>query len=403
MSNQNNESRSSLRGFATRAVHAGERIPGPVGVPTSTPVYAATSYLHEDMGTLDAVLGGEEPGYAYSRFGNPTTRALEIAIASLEGTEEAVAFASGMAALHAAVLNEVKQGSTIVAAIDLYGATANLLTTIFEPMGVKTVFVNTCDLNEVQSAVLAHRPRAVLVETISNPLMRVANLPELVAIAHSNRAAVICDNTFASPALVNPASFGVDTVVHSTTKYLAGHGDVTGGVIATTADRAFEIMELLKLVGGVPGPFESWLTLRGLKTLPLRVRQQSDNAGAIAAHLSHHHQVEAVYWPGFADDSASTVFHSHMRGGMVAFELRNRGRREVFRFLEALEVILPGTTLGDVYSQALYPPISSHRGMDPAELAAKGLHDGLIRISAGIEDIADLIADLDQALSAATG
>ncbi len=390
------------KGFATRSVHAGERQKSPTGMPTSTPVYATTSFLHSDMARLDAVLGGEEPGYAYSRFSNPTTRALEIAVASLEGTEEAIAFASGMAALHAAILNEVRQGSTIVAATDLYGATASLLTTIFEPMGVDTVFINTSDLDEVQSAISTHRPRAVLLETISNPLLRVANLPELVAIAHSNRAVVICDNTFASPALVNPASFGVDTVVHSTTKYLAGHGDVTGGVIATTADRAFEIVELTKLVGGVPGPFESWLTLRGLKTLPLRVRQQSENAAVVAAFLHDHPAVDATYWPGFTDDTAARVFHTPMRGGMVSFEIKNAGRPEVFRFLESLQVFLPGTTLGDVYSLALYPPISTHRGMEPEERSAVGMTDGLVRLSIGIEDVSDLIADLDQALAAAT-
>jgi cystathionine gamma-synthase/methionine-gamma-lyase len=367
-------------------------------VPTSTPLYAATSFLYDDMETLDAVLGGEEPGFAYTRYGNPTTRALEVAVAALEETEDAVAFGSGMAALHAAVLNEVKTGSKIVAATDLYGATAQLLATVFASLGVETIFVNVLDLEALRSTIETAKPRLVLCETISNPLLHVANLPGIVEIAHANRAVVVCDNTFASPALVNPARFGVDTIVHSTTKYLGGHGDVTGGIVATSAERAFEVRELTKLVGSIPGPFESWLTLRGLKTLPLRLRQQSENAAAIVQFLCNHPKVERVYWPGLQNGAAGRIFNSALRGGMVAFEIRNAGQQEVFRFLESLQVFLPGTTLGDVYSLALYPPISSHRGMDREDREAVGINDGLVRLSLGIEDPADLIADLDQAL-----
>jgi len=392
------QSCDSTRGFATRAVHAGERAARPAFVPTSTPIYGATSFLHESMDTLDAVLGGEDPGFAYTRYGNPTTRALEVAVAALEGTEDAIAFGSGMAALHAAILNEVKTGSKIVAATDLYGSTAQLLTTVFKSLGVETIFVNVLDLERLRSTVDETKPRIVLCETISNPLLHVADLAAIVEIAQSNESVVVCDNTFASPVMVNPARFGVDTVVHSSTKYLGGHGDVTGGIVATTSERGFELRELTKLVGGIPGPFESWLTLRGIKTLPLRVRQQSENAAEIVQFLCNHPRVERVYWPGLHRDPADLVFNNTLRGGMVAFEIRDAGRNEVFRFLEALQVFLPGTTLGDVYSLALYPPISSHRSMDREEREAAGINDGLVRLSAGIEDAADLIADLDQAL-----
>jgi len=282
------QSCDSTRGFATRAVHAGERAARPAFVPTSTPIYGATSFLHESMDTLDAVLGGEDPGFAYTRYGNPTTRALEVAVAALEGTEDAIAFGSGMAALHAAILNEVKTGSKIVAATDLYGSTAQLLTTVFKSLGVETIFVNVLDLERLRSTVDETKPRIVLCETISNPLLHVADLAAIVEIAQSNESVVVCDNTFASPVMVNPARFGVDTVVHSSTKYLGGHGDVTGGIVATTSERGFELRELTKLVGGIPGPFESWLTLRGIKTLPLRVRQQSENAAEIVQFLCNH-------------------------------------------------------------------------------------------------------------------
>ncbi len=387
------------RGFATRAVHAGERPERSPIVPTSTPIYPSTSYLYNDITALDSVLGGEAEGFAYSRYGNPTTRALETAIAALEGTDGAVAFASGMAALHAALLLDVKAGSRIVASTDLYGATAQLLTTVFSSLGVETTFVSLFDLDALRKTVEEVRPRVLLCETISNPLLRVADLPAIVEIAHAVRAKVVCDNTFATPALVRPAEFGVDTVVHSTTKYLGGHGDVTGGAVCTEFDRVFELNELTKLVGGVPGPFESWLTLRGLKTLPLRIRQQSCNAEAVARFLNDHPRVERVHWPGFQTEVPERVFTSDLRGGMVSFQIRDARRDDIFRFLESLDLFLPGTTLGDVYSLALYPPMSSHRGMDPDDLAAAGITENLIRLSIGIEDADDLIADLGNALA----
>ena len=210
---------------------------------------------------------------------------------------------------------------------------------------------------------------------------------------------MICDNTFASPVLVNPADHGVDIVVHSSTKYLSGHGDVTGGVIATSADRAFEILEVSKLVGGIPGPFESWLTLRGIRTLSLRVRQQSESAAQIAHFLSRHPHVSRVYYPGHDGALVPDQFNSGLRGGMISIELKDADRKEVFRFMEALEIFMPVTSLGDVYSLVLYPPISSHRGFDSDQLAAAGITEGLVRLSIGIEDVEDLIADLDQALT----
>ncbi|MBX3070975.1 MAG: PLP-dependent transferase [Thermomicrobiales bacterium] len=394
-----NASKARTRGFATTAVHAGERPHRRPIVPTATPIFPATSYLYDDIAALDAVLGSEEEGFAYSRYGNPTTQALESAIAALEGTESAVAFASGMAALHAAILLDVKSGSKVVASRNLYGATAQLLTTVFASLGVETVFADLSDIEGLAQTLESVRPRVVLCETISNPLLRVVDLPAIVDMAHAVRAKVICDNTFATPALVQPAAFGVDTVVHSTTKYLGGHGDVTGGAVCTNAERGYELNELTKLVGGVPGPFESWLTLRGVKTLPLRIRQQSENAETVARFLQTHPRVERVYWPGFQPGVPERVFSSPLRGGMVALEIRDAGREEVFRFLERLEVFLPGTTLGDVYSLALYPVISSHRGMDDEDLAAAGISRSLVRLSMGIEDSADLVADLDQALA----
>lgn len=389
------------RRFSTTAVHAGERPPTPDFVPTTTPIYLSTSFSYEDAATSDAVFGNERAGYVYTRYGNPTTRALETAIAALEGTEDAIAYSSGMAAIHNAILNEVKAGSRIVAARELYGASTSSLVNLFATIGVETTFVDIFDLAAVRAVVEELRPRVLFFETLSNPLVRVADIAGLSAIARSVRATVIVDNSFASPYLVNPIQHGAHVVVHSTTKYLSGHGDVTGGAIATDLERTFELRELAKLTGGIAGPFEAWLTLRGIKTLPLRVRQQSANAAAVAQWLSTHPKIARVYYPGLTDlGSASAQFNSDLRGGMLAFDLANASRAEAHRFLDLLNLCVPATTLGDVYSLVLYPPMSSHRGMEPSDLAAIGIGDGLLRLSVGIEDVDDIVADLDQALRA---
>jgi cystathionine beta-lyase/cystathionine gamma-synthase len=391
----------TTRGIGTIAVHAGERPPHPDFTPTSTPIYLSTSYSYSDSATSDAIFGNERPGYVYTRYGNPTTQALETAIAELEGAEAAVAFASGMAATHTAILNEVKAGSRIVAARELYGASASVLTTLFSSLAIETTFVDIFDLDAVAKVVEEQRPRVLFFETISNPLVRVADIRGLVAIAGRVRATVIVDNTFASPLLVNPLVHGAHVVVHSTTKYLSGHGDVTGGAIATDVDRAFELRELAKLTGAIAGPFEAWLTLRGIKTLPLRVTKQSENAGAIASWLAQHPRVSRVNYPGLsASGEMDGQFNSALRGGMLSFEIAGAGKNEAYRFLDALRLCVPATTLGDVYTLALYPPMSSHRGMEPSDRAAIGIGDGLIRLSIGIEDVEDVIADLDQALNA---
>jgi cystathionine beta-lyase/cystathionine gamma-synthase len=388
------------RGFTTRAVHAGERLAQPGVTPTVTPIHPSVSYLADDPETQDAVFGGEEAGYVYTRHGNPTVRALEVAIAALEEAEDAIAFGSGMAALQAALLNEVQAGDRIVAGRDLYGATQALLGQVFGTLGVRTTFVDVLDLEQVEQTLAEVRPRVLLFETISNPLVRVANLPALVELAHRQRARVVVDNTFATPLLVNPARWGVDTVVHSTTKYLGGHGDATGGVIATTRERVQELTELAKLTGALLGPFEAWLTLRGVKTLSLRMERQCRNAAALAEWLAGHPRIARVHYPGLSDlGEIARIFNGDLRGGIVAFEIRDAGREEVFQFLRGLQICLPVTTLGDVYTVVLYPPVSTHRGLTPEDRAAMGIGDGLVRLSAGIEDIDDLIEDLDGALA----
>jgi cystathionine gamma-synthase/methionine-gamma-lyase len=306
-----------------------------------------------------------------------------------------------MAAIHTAILNEVKAGSRIVAARELYGATSAVLVNLFASLDVETTFVDVFDLAAVAAVVEEIRPRVLLFETISNPLVRVADIGGLAEIARRVRATVIVDNTFASPLLVNPLRHGAHVVVHSTTKYLGGHGDVTGGAIATDADRAYELRELAKLTGGIAGPFDAWLTLRGIKTLPLRVTRQSENAAAVAGWLAAEPRIERVHYPGLIELGAATgQFNSDLRGGMLSFEIAGAGCAEAHRFLESLRLCVPATTLGDVFTLVLYPPMSSHRGVEPEQRAAIGINDGLLRLSVGIEDTEDIIADLKQALDA---
>lgn len=387
----------------TLAVHAGERGPRPDFTPVVTPIYNSATYIYESMEDLDAVLGSERPGYVYARYGNPTVTALEKAVAALEGGEDAMAFASGMAAIHAALLAaEVKAGATVVAAHDVYGATYALLSRLFPSLGVRTRFVDIADLSAVEQAIIEEKPRAVLFETVSNPLLKVADTPALVQMAHRHGAEVIVDNTFASPYLFQPLAHGADYVVHSATKYLAGHADVLGGMVVTSAQRGVTLRELTKLVGGNLGPNEAWLTMRGLKTLPLRMVQHCRNAAQVAAWLQDHPRISQVNYPGLTDHPqhkvATRLFRPGCYGGMISFEIADADRAKVFAFMEALQLCLPATSLGDVYSLVMYPAHSSHRALTPEERAQIGIGEGLVRLSVGIEDVEDIIADLKQAL-----
>ncbi|MCL7452540.1 MAG: PLP-dependent aspartate aminotransferase family protein [Anaerolineae bacterium] len=391
----------------TRAVHAGERSAAPDFTPVSTPVHFSVGYIYQDMRDLDAIFGGQRAGYVYPRYGSPTVHAFEAAMAALEGAGDAVAFASGMGAVHAALLGGgVRAGTAVVAAADVYGATYALLERTMAELGVRTRFVDIADLDEVAAAVEEVQPAALLCEIISNPLMKVADVPALVEIAHQAGATLIVDNTFASPYLFCPLEHGADYVVHSATKYLAGHGDVMAGVVACSAERGLDLRERQKLLGANLGPQEAWLALRGLKTLPLRMRQHCVNAQAVAQWLAGQPAIARVNYPGLEAHPqhavAQRLFGDRGSGGMLSFELAGAGQAEVFRFMEALELVLPATTLGDVYSLTLYPAHSSHRQVAPEVRAALGISEGLVRLSAGIEDAQDIIADLEQALARAT-
>jgi cystathionine gamma-synthase/methionine-gamma-lyase len=316
------------RSIDTLAVHAGERGPRPDFTPVSTPIHPSVGYLYEDMGDLDAIFGGERDGFVYPRYGSPTVSAFEQAIAVLEGAEDAVAFASGMGAVHAALLGAgVRAGTAVVSAADVYGATYALLERTFQTLGVRVRFVDITDLDQVARAIAEEGPAALICEIISNPLMKVADVPALAAMAQQAGAALIVDSTFASPYLFRPLEHGADYALHSATKYLGGHGDMMAGVVACSAERGHDLRERQKLLGANLGPQEAWLGMRGLKTLALRMRQHCANAQTVALWLAAHPAVPQVNYPGLPchpqHDVAARLFEGRGFGGMMSFDLRD--------------------------------------------------------------------------------
>lgn len=390
--------------FATQAVHAGERPPKPDFTPVTTPIYQSASFVYDTIETMDAIFGGERAGYVYTRYGNPTVTALERAVATLEGGDMAVAFASGMAAIHATLLAlDVVAGTALVGAQDLYGATSTLLTTVFARLGVNVRLVDMDDLDQLETSIKDLRPKVVLVEMISNPLLKVVDLPRVADLAHANGATLVVDSTFTSPYLLQPLRYGADVVIHSTTKCLGGHGDVTGGIVVAPASYRPKLEVVGRLVGGILSPHEAYLTLRGIKTLPLRVRQQCQNALTIARWLEQHPRIRKVNYPGLEHHPGHRIAKGLLRegcfGSILSFEIAGGNRERVLTFLNGLRLCLLATTLGDIYTELLYPAMSSHRMLPPEQRAEIGISDALIRLSAGIEEAQDVIADLDQALA----
>ena len=388
--------------LATRAVHAGERVRPDGFIPISTPIYSSATFLYDRLEEIDAIGSGERRGFTYTRHDNPTCAALEAAVASLEGGGVAVSFASGMSAILLALLAAgVEQGRTVVASQDLYGVTMKFLADVVARWGVRVEFADVFDPAR-RAEIWALKPNVLVLESLSNPLLRVPDMPELIAAARAQKTRVVVDNTFATPVLLRPLELGADFVVHSATKYLGGHGDLMGGVLVSREEFAEEVRHFSRLVGAILGPFEAWLTLRGLKTLPLRFAKQCENAQRLAEWLFTHPRIERVYYPGLASHAdharASQIFGDKGYGGVVTIAIRGAGREQVFRFVNALELFLKATSLGDVQSLVLYPAISSHRDLAPKHRERLGITDNLVRLSAGVEDVNDLIADLAQGL-----
>jgi cystathionine beta-lyase/cystathionine gamma-synthase len=386
----------------TKAVHAGDRKKNGRHVAVTTPIHTASSFFYDDMEQLDRIFSQEETGFCYARYDNPTNAALEELVASLESGHGALACSSGMAAIQMALTAALAdRRKSVVAANALYGATVGMLMNVFAPMGVDVVFADMCDLDAMRRAVAEHKPGCILIETISNPLLRVSEIDKIAGLARQAKAALVVDNTFATPLLVRPLELGAHFSVHSLTKYLAGHGDVLGGIVISDEPHYATLRGLSRTIGPVLGPFESYLTMRGIKTFPLRMERQSANACRVASWLAAHPKVERVYFtgdPAHLDAAAiQRLFPPGVYGAIVSFELRDAGRDQVFRFMNALKMVVRATSLGDVHSMMLYPVMSSHREISPKHRERMGIRDSLVRLSVGIEAVEDIIADLEQA------
>ncbi len=389
--------------IATELVHAGERRGIPAGQPVAMPIYATTTFTYESMEEIDKVFAGEVPGYVYTRHGNPTITALEEAMQTIEHGEAVCVYSSGMAAIHAALLTcELKPGDAVLASQDLYGATTSLLN-LFSSFGIKTVTADFSDREDLRAKAQQLKPRVLIAETISNPLLKICDIGAVAEISRSVGARLIIDNTFATSYLCRPLEHGADLVVHSATKYIGGHGDATGGVVISrdSMDQA-TLVSVMKLVGGVLGVFQAHEIMRGLKTLALRVERQCDNALELAQWLTEHPRVARVYFPGFGPEDEKELVRRLLRppyaGALVSIELKDETRAAAFSFMDSLKLCVRSTSLGDVFTSVLHPATASHRDLLPARRRELGITDGLVRISVGIEKVDDIIADIEQAL-----
>lgn len=375
-------------GFATRAIHTGQEADPATGA-TIVPIYATSTFTQEAP--------GQHKGYQYSRCGNPTRTALETCLASLEGGEQALAFASGLAAT-TAVLSVLRPGDEVAAPADLYGGTFRLLERVYRPWGLTARYTDDPS-PEGFRRILGPVTRLMWIETPTNPLLQVLDIAALAEVAHCHGALLAVDNTFASPYLQQPLRLGADLVVHSTTKYLGGHSDVIGGVVIGSRKLIEPIAFYQNAAGGVPGPFDAWLVLRGIKTLAVRMDRHCANALSLAAWLQDHPRVEHVFYPGLSSHPGHKVAARQMRafGSMISIRIQG-GKERALRLLTRTRLFSLAESLGGVQSLISHPATMTHASL-PAEVrAARGIDDGLIRMSVGIEDVDDLLADLGQAL-----
>ncbi len=380
------------RKFETLAIHAGQEPDVATGA-TITPVYQTVTFTH------DAV--DQHKGFAYSRTGNPTRAALETCLAALEGGRFALAYASGMAAV-TGTMQVLSAGDHVVVADDLYGGSYRLFTRVLPRYGIRFSFVDATRPEEVAKAI-EPATRVLWIETPTNPLLRIVDVAACAQIASQHAVLLVVDNTFATPYLQNPLALGAHVALHSTTKYIGGHSDVIGGAIVLDDEELHQKLRFAQnATGGVPGPWDAWLTLRGVKTLAVRMRQHEKAASRVAEQLRGRPEVAGVYWPGFPDHPGHAVAKQQMRGwgGIVTVDLAG-GPAAARAFCEALELFSLGESLGGVESLVGYPWLMSHAAFPPEEKRRKGISEATVRLSVGLEDPADLCADIDQALAAA--
>lgn len=386
--------------FATRCVHAGQH-PDPLTGSLTTPLYQTSTFVFSSAEQGAARFAGLEPGYIYTRLGNPTTAALEAKMADLEGGEAALAFGSGMAAISAVLMALLKAGDHVLYGDAIYGCTYSFLHEQMANFGVQATGVDCSDLDAVAAAV---RPttKVLIVETPANPTLKLADIKGLAVICKQNGITLVVDNTFLSPYLQRPLAMGADVVVHSATKYISGHGDVIAGI--AVGSRAFMDhvhMTTLKNVGGILGPFEAWLLLRGLKTLHIRMDRHCQSAMKVARFLESHPRVARVWYPGLPSFEQYDLAVREMEqfGGMVVFEVHG-GLEAGRKVINSVELCQVAVSLGDADTLIQHPASMTHSVVAPEDRLKAGITDGLVRLSVGLEDVDDIIADLDQGLRA---
>lgn len=376
--------------FETKAIHEGQQSDPQTGA-VIVPIYLTSTYQQEAI--------GQHKGYEYSRTGNPTRNALEEALAAIENAQYGLAFASGLAAT-TTVLSLLKSGDHIVAGDDLYGGTYRLLEKVVKNWGVTTTYVDIDDISNFEKAIQPNT-KLIWVETPTNPLLKIIDIATLANIAHRNNIILVVDNTFASPYFQRPLDNGADIVVHSTTKYLGGHSDIIGGAVVTSNEQLYtELKFYQNAIGAVPSPFDSWLVLRGIKTLAVRMREHEKNALLLAQFLEQHPKVERVYYPGLPSHEQHQLAKSQMSGfgGMISLELKG-DFADVENFASRLKLFLLAESLGGVESLLCYPAKMTHGSLPQEERYKRGINDNLVRLSVGIENVLDLQADLANALS----
>lgn len=376
--------------FSTKSIHVGQEADSATGA-TIVPIYQTSTFTQAEIGV--------HKGFEYSRTGNPTRAALEKCLASLESGKYGLAFASGLAATNA-VLSILRPGDHIVSGEDVYGGTYRLFEKVFSPYGITAAYVNGTEPSEFAKAI-RKETKLIWLETPTNPLLKLTDIAAVSQIAKRRNLLLAVDNTFATPYLQRPLELGADIIVHSTTKYIGGHSDVVGGAVVLNDESLYEKIKFYQnAAGGVPGPFDSWLVLRGLKTLGIRMKQHEFNALEIARHLLKHPKVLKVNYPGLKTHPQYELAKKQMSGfsGMISFEIKGE-YKEVNEFMKALKVFSLAESLGGVESLACHPSSMTHASIPKEEREARGIHENLIRLSVGIEDVEDLIADLDQALT----
>lgn len=376
--------------FGTKAIHAGVE-PDPTTGAIMTPIYQTSTYVQRSP--------GDHKGYEYSRTHNPTRTALQNALAELENGKHGLCFSSGMAAIDA-IIKMLKPGDEVISTNDLYGGSYRIFTKIFANYGLKFHFTNMSDLSKVE-ALVNENTRMIWVETPTNPLLNIIDIKGCAAIAKKHNLLLVADNTFATPFLQTPLDMGADIVMHSLTKYMAGHSDVVMGAVIVKDDALHEKLAFIQnACGGTPGPQDCFLVLRGLKTLHIRMERHCENGRAVAQYLKNHDKVEKVYWPGLEDHPGHRVAKEQMRsyGGMVSFVLKGDKMEDAIAALERFKYFSLAESLGGVESLCGHPASMTHASIPSAERLKAGLSDSLIRLSVGIEDIEDLLADLEQAI-----